>query len=242
MVESNLLIISWMAEVISTRTIQLKEMLVLFFTCASILGGLALIFVILYARKKRQKTLLMSQLATGSAELLETEKQLKESVEAELTMKLQLKEKDVSLLALEITRKRQWMEELKQRLSNLTHDEKITEVQAWLTEGLLLDWKQEDLVEQMKDVNKQFYLKLDEQFTNLTASERQLRGLIRLNLNTKEIAMSRQVEPASVKTARKRLRKKLGIEPGGDIYGMGSCSALIRLGQACLSNPCSVGH
>jgi hypothetical protein len=76
-----------------------------------------------------------------------------------------------------------------------------------------------DLVsDNIEEVNKAFFEKLAEQFPELSKGERQLCGLLRLNLSTKDIAQMRRVEPDSVKMAKKRLRKKLGLEPEADLY------------------------
>ena len=171
----------------------------------ALFGGLSLFYLIKYFRKKKQQ--------------LETEIQLKNSLESEMKMKLELKEKDVSNLALEINRKRQWIQELQSRLSELPKEARITEVKKWLNEGAYLDKKQAYFTEMVDEVNEQFFHQLKSQFPELTPKEIELCGLIKLNLSTKEIAIFKQITPESVKTARKRLRRKLGIEPGGDIYG-----------------------
>ncbi len=76
-----------------------------------------------------------------------------------------------------------------------------------------------DLVgDNIEQVNKAFFEKLAEQFPELSKGERNLCGLLRMNLSTKDIAQMRRVEPDSVKMAKKRLRKKLGLEPEADLY------------------------
>lgn len=63
-----------------------------------------------------------------------------------------------------------------------------------------------------------FYKKLTDQFKDLTKNEIRLCSLIKLNLDTKQIATLQNINPASVKMNRNRLRKKLNLEPEDDIY------------------------
>ena len=67
-------------------------------------------------------------------------------------------------------------------------------------------------------VNTEFYHNLIRQFPTLTKSEVDLCGLLKLNLSNKEISALKNVSPDSVKMARNRLRKKIGIQPEEDIY------------------------
>lgn len=196
-----------------------NSLLILFIASIAILGGIALIYLIKYFRKKKQQVTLMQELVSKTSYLLKTEKQLKQSIESEMKVKLELKEKDLSNLALEISRKRQWMQELKTRLNALPKEERLREVNRWIIEGTYIDKKQEHFTEMVESVNEKFYQELKSRFPNLTPKELELCGFIKLNLNTKEIALNKQVTPDSVKTARKRLRRKLNVEPNGDLYG-----------------------
>lgn len=61
-------------------------------------------------------------------------------------------------------------------------------------------------------VHPDFYNKLLADFPNLTQNELRLCAFIKANLNVKDVAKLNGVSVDSVKTARSRLRKKLGIE------------------------------
>ena len=184
-----------------------------------LLGGLTIFYLVKYYKKKKLQVKTMEELVEKTTSLLETEKQLKDAVESEMAMKLQLKEKDVSNLALEINRKKQWMEELTKRLSGVKKEDKLSELQKWMREGSYLDKNQAYFLEKVEEVNEEFFHHLKERFPKLTPKEVELCGLLKLNLSLKDIAIHKQISPESVKTARKRLRRKLGIEPGGDVYG-----------------------
>jgi DNA-binding CsgD family transcriptional regulator len=53
---------------------------------------------------------------------------------------------------------------------------------------------------------------------DLSVSDYRLAALISLNMNIKEAAAVLNITPSSVKLARHRLRKKLKIDTGEDIY------------------------
>ncbi|MEM9025260.1 MAG: hypothetical protein AAGB22_16050, partial [Bacteroidota bacterium] len=74
------------------------------------------------------------------------------------------------------------------------------------------------LQEGVDSVHQEFYTRLEERFPTLTKSEKELCGLIRLELSGKEIANLRHVDPRSVTKSKNRLRKKLGLAPYEDLY------------------------
>ncbi|MCK9204990.1 MAG: hypothetical protein M0P58_11225 [Bacteroidales bacterium] len=71
-------------------------------------------------------------------------------------------------------------------------------------------WEEFEMV--FSQIHESFFIKLDQQFPDLTTKERRLCALLSLNMSSKEIAEIAQLLPRSVDTARHRLRKKLGIE------------------------------
>jgi DNA-binding CsgD family transcriptional regulator len=62
-----------------------------------------------------------------------------------------------------------------------------------------------------KEVNKNFYTKLQEKCNDLTTGDQELAALFKLNLNIKEAAAVLNISPDSLKKARYHLRKKLGL-------------------------------
>lgn len=68
-----------------------------------------------------------------------------------------------------------------------------------------------------RQVDPQFFTKLTEKFPELTAGEIKLCALLRLNLDTKEIASVTFQDPNSIRVARTRLRKKLNLNQGENL-------------------------
>ena len=63
-----------------------------------------------------------------------------------------------------------------------------------------------------KEVHANFYNRLSNEFPDLTAQELRLCAFLRLNMTNKEIAAITYQSLDSLKTARYRLRKKLGLD------------------------------
>jgi DNA-binding CsgD family transcriptional regulator len=69
-----------------------------------------------------------------------------------------------------------------------------------------------------ENVNKGFNIKLREINPDLSTHDYRLAALISLNLNIKETSELLHISPSSVKIARHRLRKRLNIQRGDDLY------------------------
>lgn len=69
----------------------------------------------------------------------------------------------------------------------------------------------EDFELRFKLVHRQFYDTLNERFPELTPNERRLCAFLKLNFSSKEISTITGQTPHSIKVARTRLRKKLGL-------------------------------
>ena len=70
----------------------------------------------------------------------------------------------------------------------------------------------QDFDKAFKGVHTEFYEKLLEINPNLSSSEIKMASLLKLNLNTKEIADITFKSESSIKSTRFRLRKKLGLD------------------------------
>lgn len=69
----------------------------------------------------------------------------------------------------------------------------------------------EEFEKMFMEVHKTFYLKLNEQFPDLSNNERRMAAFCKLNMSSKEVAAITMHTEMSLKKARQRLRKKLNI-------------------------------
>jgi DNA-binding response OmpR family regulator len=65
---------------------------------------------------------------------------------------------------------------------------------------------------QFKDVHTDFYERLDKKHPELTPTEKKVCTFLKMNMNTKEIAVLMLSTPASIEVTRSRIRKKIGLE------------------------------
>jgi DNA-binding CsgD family transcriptional regulator len=76
-------------------------------------------------------------------------------------------------------------------------------------------WKEFEI--RFQEVHQDFYSRLNERFPDLTPNEKKLAAFLRLNMTTKDISAITFQLPDSIKTARSRLRKKLGLPQEANI-------------------------
>ena len=140
-----------------------------------------------------------------------------------LSTRLENKQGDLTDFALDIERKNKFSRELTDRLGALRKvlpaklRPQVDDLIRYAQGHEHLNEQLEVVQENIDQVNHEFYQKLKEAFPNLTSSDRELAGLLRLNMTNKEVATNRGISTASAKMARYRLRKKLNLVPSDDI-------------------------
>lgn len=157
-------------------------------------------------------------------QLKQQELENKELLNQRLRTDLSHKERDFSNLMMQVSLKTDWAKDITDKVNELIKGRKT--VESTELKKLLLDLKQQSGIHEkldmyqsgMDEVNTKFYALLEEKFPTLTRSEKEVCGLIRLNLDGKEIASLRNINPSSVRKMRQRIRKKFGISEDVDIY------------------------
>jgi DNA-binding response OmpR family regulator len=72
---------------------------------------------------------------------------------------------------------------------------------------------------QFRDVHSDFYERLDSKHPELTPTEKKICTFLKMNLNSKEIAVLLLSTPASIEVTRARIRKKLGLDHFQNLTG-----------------------
>jgi DNA-binding CsgD family transcriptional regulator/vacuolar-type H+-ATPase catalytic subunit A/Vma1 len=157
--------------------------------------------------------------------LAESELRNQKLVAQQFRRELQGKQKDLTNLALEIARKNELFIKTNQTLLEIDLDslpvkqrKKIQQLIQFNANQLRINEDLEELLVNIEQVNTDFFEKLNKLAPDLSPSEKQICAFLRLNLSNKEIASIRNISPKSVEMARYRLRKKLPIHTGDDIY------------------------
>ncbi len=181
-------------------------------------GGFFVIIVvlmvgILYYRKHTQANLL-----SVKGKLLEREK-------TELDKELSYKQKLLTSHALHMTQKNQVLQNIRKAINEVLPDvpetprQKVRKLQLELNKSLRYDKDWELFSKYFSELNNDFFDKLKALNPALTQYDLRLSALLRMNMNIKEAAAVLNIEPDSVKTARYKLRKKLGLSPDQDLVG-----------------------
>lgn len=148
---------------------------------------------------------------------LENNKRKKVSLERKvLSEKLEYTNKELTTYVMYLSRKNEFIlsvtEKLKKILNNFKPEnrviisELISELQS---NSDMVSWDEFEV--RFQQVYTEFYTKLTEKYPDLSPNELRLCAFFRLNMTTKEIAAITYQSLNSIKVARYRLRKKLGI-------------------------------
>ncbi len=136
----------------------------------------------------------------------------------QLQTELDLKNKELTSYTINFIRKRELFENLQNQLTALRNDpssefdQEIHSISRLILENNNIDKDWEDFKMYFENVHKDFFTRLKQLHPTIGTAELRLCSLIKLNMNVKETAAILGISPDSVKTARYRLRKKLGLD------------------------------
>jgi tetratricopeptide (TPR) repeat protein len=167
----------------------------------SILGATVTLLLLFSSRLKRQKLQSINQCME----------------QKRLMQELEFKKKELTANLLEMVRKNNLLNDISDKLFNNMNNQVKSDANHF--RAMLNDLRLEEsgkIWEEFKirftEVNNNFYSQLHEKFPDLTPNEHKLCALLYLNLSTKEIASITFQQYETVRTARYRLRKKLGLK------------------------------
>jgi len=174
------------------------------------------------AEQELTKTALYNtQLKEKSLETALENKQLKEE---QLSQALAIKDKEMTTRALHIIQKNKMLKDLKENIHEIKKTGNGSVKKSELNKlGKLIDYSfsfdkdWEDFQRSFEQVHAQFYDKLKLEHPHLTSSELRLCALLRLNLNSKDIATILGISQDSLRIARYRLRKKFDLPKGTNL-------------------------
>ena len=186
----------------------------------AVAGVVALFLIILllmvYMRQRRHEHQIEKRIAEDELRHKELEAKL-------IRQELELKKHDLTNVVLHNTQVYDANQKIIERLRQIREEKTNADDKI---RALLIDLQQQNQISErsiglqskIDDVNTEFYEKLKTRYPGMTKSEAELCGYIRINLSTKDISILKNVEAASVKMGKNRLRKKLGLTPEDDLY------------------------
>ena len=144
--------------------------------------------------------------------------------EEKLKTELEAKTKSLTQNALHIIQKNEFLEDLKKKLREIRKSEpsdipkKIKKLASSIDFSFNLDSDWNDFEKMFQQVHGGFYDKLKQQYPDLTPTEVRLCAMIKLNLNSNDISTIMGISQDSLRVARYRLRKKMDMEKGTNLY------------------------
>ncbi|MHA7057766.1 tetratricopeptide repeat protein [Aquimarina sp. M1] len=212
--------------------LQEKERINNIVTWSLVFGILIIVvagFLVLTNVKQRSKK--NRELFEKSNELLQSNEALnKQALEnsklkhQELKQQLAFKNKELTSYAINFVQKNELLHNLKSTAllaKNSAPKEKdrlIDELNKTIRQNLTIDKDWEDFKRFFEEVHVGFYANLKAEHPKLSANDLKICSLTRLNLTIKETASILGISPESAKTARYRLRKKLGLHQNQEIF------------------------
>lgn len=187
------------------RTNTLISVLVAFILCAVVLT----LFLFLKKQRrihKQQQEIIQLQESNWTLKqqaLLQEQRVLQNEID--------FKESQLSAMAVQMSIRNELINDLKESISP-AYLQQNQEINKLLQMGASRDKEWEEFQLSFESLNKNFQQKLISRFPDISPNEIKICCLIKMNLTIKEMANILNIAPDSVKTARYRLRKKLGLQ------------------------------
>ena len=191
---------------------------------AIVIFVLLLILILWFKRKKdlqvHHQKLLVVEKEKALAEAKIKEHQLHEN---QLETEIEFKTKQLASHALNMLQKNKILQDISTSISDMmkSSDEKgkanLKNIKRELQQGLNVekDWDLFKLY--FEQINKNFFINLRNINPRLTSNDYRLCALIKLNMSVKEMAAVLNISVYSLKNARYRLKKKLGLKSDDDL-------------------------
>lgn len=198
-----------------------------------LLAATALITLLIFLVFRQQKLRLkaendllsqQNQLFQAQRSLSEMEMKAIQSKNEVLQTHLETRRKEFIDMAFNLTEQRMFLEEITARLDAINPSEEQAVVRnnlkntiSFIRQKMSFSREKETFYGEVEQVHKDFKMKLEAAFPNLTDQEKKLATLIRLNLSNKEIATLLSISPKSVEVSRYRLKRKLKLEKNDNL-------------------------
>ncbi|MBC8085029.1 MAG: tetratricopeptide repeat protein [Hymenobacter sp.] len=156
-------------------------------------------------------------------ELMQLELRNKALEEESLKQELAVRSRELSTHTLHVIQKNQLLEELRGQLGELVKDDKrdqkkqLKQLLHQISQNFHHDQHWEDFRTTFEQVHQPFFDNLQQHCATLTAGERRLVALLKMNLTSQDIATSLGVSLDSLRVMRYRLRKRLNLAAGENL-------------------------
>jgi hypothetical protein len=191
-----------------TKTNNLQLVILLF-----VVTTIGMTFWVFYSKSNanQRKLEMQTKIAEQQAKQEQNEKQL-------LDIELEYKKKDLIGVLLNLKQKEKWAQDLNEQMkmvkTTVGHSRRneLNKLHNQIRFHLQASKEAELYTNNFELLDAEFHTKLLNQHPNLTKSEQKLFSLIKIRLNSSQIAQIKNVELSSIKTLRHRLKQKLELK------------------------------
>ena len=213
------------------RNLQNERKVNVIVTVATVVVIVLLVIAgLLIISRHRIKLKSEQQVSQTNIAILEAEKLLmeaglknKELEEVQLKQEIELKSKELSTHVLHVIKKNQVLEGLKEQLEEMVKEDKrdqkkqLRQMISQINQDFNNDSYWSDFSKVFEQIHKSFFEKLNQQFPNLTATDLKLVSLLKMNMDSGDMAAMLAISQDSLRIARYRLRKKLNLPQGDNL-------------------------
>jgi len=199
-------------------TIALAALAVLLLLGA--LAGVALSRQRLKLKNQAVHQAIQQQVYETQRGLMEADLKNKQLEEENLKQQLELKSNTLSSHILHLIQKNEVLESVKTGLAELIKDDKRDQKKQLrqLLQQINFSFSQDQYWEEFRlifdQVHQSFFATLQQQCPELTATELRLLSLVKMNLNSQDMATLLGITPDSLRVTRYRVKKKLNLDQG----------------------------
>lgn len=171
------------------------------------------IFILYYLFQQRKQSLLIADAKAKNAAL--QNKQLNYEMEA--------KKRDLTDFAINLSQSHEWAKNLYEQIQSIketrgrARKKQFNELETEIKNKVIFDKETETFYNKLDALSAVFYKKLQEDYPKLSKNDIRLCSLIRLKIDSQEIASLQNITISSLNTARYRLRKKLKLPENTDL-------------------------
>lgn len=179
-----------------------------------VLISISVVMITISHRKARRKD---QELHESQQALMSAEIENAKYKERELQSELELKNKELTSYTMNFIQKGTLLKELKDKMDEIQQhaspevQSEIVTLKTIVKRNTNIDKDWEDFKMYFENVHPAFIQALKRKIPNISSADIKLCTLLKLNLNSKEIADMMGISPDSVKTARYRLRNKMNL-------------------------------
>ncbi|WP_183559918.1 tetratricopeptide repeat protein [Mucilaginibacter sp. SP1R1] len=155
--------------------------------------------------------------------LMELELKNKQLEEESLKQQLELKSKELSAHTLNLIKNNQLLESMRNTLQDMVKEDKrdqkkqMQQIVHQINQSFNHEQHWKEFTIAFEQVHQRFFDKLKQHTNDLTSTDIRLISLLKVNLDSKDIASLLGISSDSLRVARYRLRKKLNIQQGENL-------------------------